>query len=224
MIFPRLDNEKTLRIDDKTRLDASFSYVSPDEESISLIRIKPESTGVFYDVTDDMYLDWQYTTEGEKTISVEVTAGVNQETKDFTLTVLSEANDTLLSNDSDLITLEDDIISHVRDGRASFIDKHRLTRDFILEELDSNGMYKDDGSRYTVEDISDIEDFRKWSTYHTISLIFNSLSNAVGDTFSIKSEIYSKKAKEAQSRSFYRLAPDSEPEMVEAFSGSITRA
>jgi len=44
MIFGVLELEKVIQIDDRTRLDASKSYTTPDEGDITLIEIQPEGT------------------------------------------------------------------------------------------------------------------------------------------------------------------------------------
>jgi len=224
MIFPRLKLENIVRADDKTRLDASGCYVSPDEAEITLVEIQPEAAGEWYDVTTDRYLDWQYSVDGEKVISVRITTNAAPTVYSFSIAVVSVVDDIILSTDSDLVALEDDILKYVRDGRATFIDKHRLARNIILDELDANRIYDVDGNRYTVADIADIEDFKKWSMYLALSIVFYSLSTQSGDFFDVKAKHYDKKVETARNRSFFRMKPDgANEEKIDSFSGELVR-
>ncbi len=224
MIFCELDKEALVRVGDKTRLDASVSYVTKDEGDITLIRIKPETSASYYDVTDDGILDWSFSTFGDNQIEVEVTTAGSQDTRFFNIVVVDESVDIHFSSDSDLVNLEDDIMKYVRDGRNTYLDKHRTARNTILDTLDSNRIYKEDGSRYSVTDVSDLNDFNRWSTYMVLSMIYGSLSQQSGDFYSSKSAEYKKLESEARNRSFFRLKPDSETtEEIDTFSGEIYR-
>jgi hypothetical protein len=205
MIFGTLETEQMLQTNDKTRLDATKSYISPDESSITKVEIQPELGAAFIDVTSKQYLDWSYQTSGTKQVTLRITT--NSQPKDFTkdIMVVTPAQDNLFSSDSDLIQYEDDILSYVRDGRNSFLDKHRASQIMILDDLDSAQIWKRDGSRFKAADIVDIQDFKQWSTFQTLKVIFESLSNAVDDIFSRKAEKYSGLAIEAKRRASLRL-------------------
>jgi hypothetical protein len=66
-------------------------------------------------------------------------------------------------------------------------------------------VWQRDGSRYTAADLIDIQDFKEWSKYLTLQIIFESLSNAVDDVFSRKAEKYSSMATKAKNRGVLRL-------------------
>ena len=53
MIFPVLELEKTVQLNDKTRLDGRKSYTTPEEAAISLVEIQPEAGQPFFTVTSD---------------------------------------------------------------------------------------------------------------------------------------------------------------------------
>lgn len=205
MIFGKIENESIIQVNDKTRLSAIKTYISPDEADITKIEIQPESGADFIDVTENKYLDWSYGLDGEKTITLRVTTDYLPSEFSNNINVVSVADDNLFSGDSDLIEYEDDILSYVRDGRSSFLDKHRAAQMLILDDLDSAQIWKRDGSRFTASDIIDIQDFRRWSIFLTLKIIYESLSNAIDDVFSIKARKYSSMATEAKKRASLRL-------------------
>lgn len=192
MIFPNLEVEPVVQVLDKTRLDASKTFTTPNEAAISLIRIKPSATDSFIDVTSLMYLDWAYLTDGNKTVTVEVTTDGAPVTITKDISVLTEANDYLFSNDSDLVDKESDILKWVSPGRASFKDKHRAAQKLIVSYLnDIKGFRDASDNRLTKASLIDKEEVRQWSVFLTLRLIFQSLSNAVDDVFDKKSRYYS---------------------------------
>jgi hypothetical protein len=233
MIFPHLDFEKIVQVNDKTRLDATKTFLSPNSNPIQVLEIRPEDSEIFYNVTTAKYLDWSYATDGEKTVTLRITTGVDIMTLDapvdfqYELTVLSEENDNLFSNDNDLIQYEDDILKYVRKGRNTFLDKHRAAQSFILSELDRRRIVNRDGTRITKDQIKNIEEVREWSRFYTLYIIFKSLSNAVDDVFS--QAFYLKRAQEAQNFAIIRLdlnkdgSIDASREQFDIFSTDMVR-
>lgn len=149
-IFPNLELESTLQANDKTRLNATRSYASGGS-AITKVEIKPTAAEAFYDVTEEMYLDWQYATAATHAVTVKLNGGSPSEitlTKD--LTVVSEATDNLFANDDDLRKHEPDIMKYLVEGRASFKDVHRRAQTLILAWLDKEGYIDDFGDKLTV--------------------------------------------------------------------------
>jgi hypothetical protein len=201
MSFAVIKAEKTLRIADKTRLNASESYPGVPGTTITLIEIQPEGTALFYDVTTDGYLDWQYTTEEVKTATARVTfsdLSVVNATAD--LNVLAEANDIIFSDDSDLVEFEDDILDYVVIGRNSFLNIHRKTKNVILAEVANKRILNPDGSKITIDQFADLSELREWSTYMTLKFIFESLMANPGDKFEGKRDMYQEMNDKASSR------------------------
>ena len=230
MIFPVLKTEPIVQVNDKTRLDAESSYITPGEADISLIEIEPEAGAGFIDVTADKYLDWQYATDGDKVVSVRITTDSTPVTGSVTLAIVSKENDHLLSEDADLVGHESDILEYIRDGRSSFLDKHRIARDIILDKLDSAQIWKRDGTRFEAADLIDKQDFKQWSIFKTLQIIFESNSNAIGDIFAEKAKKYSAMAIESKTRATYRLdfnddgeIDDGEIEQLDVLSGYLLR-
>lgn len=208
MIFPVLELEDVLQVDDKTRLDARKSFISPDEAAITLVEIEPEAAAGFIDVTSNQYLDWQYASDGTKAVTVRITTDGAPVTKSKNIEVVTEADDALFSNDADMLAHEDDILNYVRPGRNSFLDKHRLTQEMIVRWLGDNRIYDTDGNLLTKAAITQVEEVAEWSKFYTLYLIFNSLSNATDDIFAEKASLYKALANDAKNRSAIRLDRD----------------
>lgn len=229
-VFPKLHNEATVQVEDKTRLDATPSFVSADDTGITQVRIDPE-TGVagFIDVTSKKYLDWAYDTNGTKTITVEVTGSTGTNTKTFDVEVLTAAEDCLFSDDSMLLPYEGEILKYVRKGRCSWLDKHRAAQERIIEFLDEKKIWKpcDDNDAdqyagvpvpYTKADIcaltgDDFEQFKDWSKFMVLEMIYSDLSKQVDDIFARKAESYRGMKDAAAHRGCLRLDKDGDGEI-----------
>jgi CRISPR/Cas system endoribonuclease Cas6 (RAMP superfamily) len=96
-------------------------------------------------------------------------------------------------------------MSYVKDGRYSFLDFHRRAQALILSELDEARIWKNDGTRFEKADIIDLQEFKEWSTFKTLALIFYDLSDKNGDKFESKFTDYASKASKAMSRAAMRL-------------------
>lgn len=208
MIFPVLKLEDVVQVDDQTRLDASKSYITPDEASITLIEIEPDTGLGFIDVTSSMYLDYQYSTDGNKSVSVRITTDGSPLTLSKTLPIISAADDRLFSSDEELTSHESDILEYVKPGRNSFLNFHRNAQDRILTYLDEHRITDLDGNRLTKEAITDIEEVNDWSKFLTLRLIFGSLSNSIDDLFNAKAEQYRTLEGVSKNRSQLRLDKD----------------
>ena len=201
MIYPKLNTESILQENDKTRLDASASFANLGDVII-LIEIDPLGDGTFYDVTTDKYLDYAYSVSAVYNPVVRING---TDTTIADIEVITATIDNLFSDDNDIRSHEDDILKWVREGRDSYLDKHRLAQSIILGELDKDGIWKDDGERYVSSDIVDIQEFKEWSKYLVLRLIYESLSNATDDIFHNKANRYRGEEVSAKKRSVLRL-------------------
>jgi hypothetical protein len=213
MIFPVLEVESVLQVNDKTRLDGRKTYKSPDEAAITLVEIEPEAGAGFFDVTTDLFLDWQYATDGDKVVSLRVTTDGGPQTSSKTITLLTAVDDKLFSSDDELVSHEPDILNYVRPGRNSFLNIHRSSQDRILTWLDEHRIWDVDGNRLTKDAIVDIEEVNDWSKFLTLEYIFQGLSNSVDDIFSTKAMNYRKLAEIARNRSSIRLDTDNDGDL-----------
>jgi len=205
MIFPVLKLEDIVQVDDQTRLDARKSYTTPDEASVTLIEIEPDTALGFLDITSQQFLDYQYSTDGDKSVSLRITTDGAPETLTKTLTITTAVDDKLFSSDEELTSHEPDILEYVKPGRNSFLNIHRNAQDRILTWLDEHRINDIDGNRLTKDAIVDIEEVNDWSKFMVLRLIFEGLSNSVEDLFSNKAQMYRELEAIARNRSQIRL-------------------
>lgn len=217
-IFPILELESIVQENDKTRLDASKSFASGGS-AITTLEICPDyvapeeedpDENTYYDVTEDKWLDWQYSIEAanpetesrEATVRVrinyvapdpEADPPVEEDLGTSTtkiITVNSVDTDALFSTDDDLKRHEPDVLKYVPDGRATFKDVHRRAQTLILAWLDTQGFVDANATKLTLADILDPTELTQWSTMMALRLIFEGISNAVDDVFSKKAKTY----------------------------------
>ena len=214
MIFPKLTLETVLQVEDKTRLSAALSFVSSG--NITDVLIKPELTESFISVfntdQDKWFLDWAYTVDAIKTVTVRVeddTPSFREIT--YESIVLSKEDDSLFSGDSDLIGYEHDILNYLPKGKNSYLYAHRKSQEIIIAHLDEQRIWNQDGSRITKAQISAIvddeirEQFRQWSTFQTMLVIYNSIKVSNDDIFEDKKKYYEALRDGARNRSALRL-------------------
>jgi hypothetical protein len=149
-------------------------------------------------------------------------------TKAVQLKVYSEAGDRLFVSDQDLTAHEPDILKWVKDGRASYKDVYRRSQKLILAWLDEKGYVNAYNDKYTKFDIIDLEEVRQWSTFMSLRLIFEGISNSVEDIFSLKANKYSMLEEAARQRVILRIDFDKDgaadsTEGVSIYSGSLFR-
>lgn len=227
MIFIRAKIEPIIQVDDKTRIDASGTFVSDgDTVTIDNLEIEPEAGAGFQDVSENQVLDWVYTVDGSNIVTIKITdSDLNETTKSFAIDVVTVASDNLFSNDSDILPLESSLYDYLDAGKDSFISKHRVAQVEILDELNNAGYSKRDGSRYEKGDISDIMEFKELSKYSTLRIIFEGVSNATDDIFHEKALRYASKAINAKQKAYIRLDPDGDGnnEKQTLFTGNLVR-
>ena len=212
-IFPNIEVEGVLQVNDKTRLNATKSFVSKDEAAITLVEIEPEAGSGFLDVTGtsfrDYYLDWSFSgTTRTVTVSVRVTTDGVPVTTTADIEILSAADDKLFSVDSDITPFESDVLKYVEQGRNSFLNKHRAVQESILDLLNDEGITNTDGTRITKDAIVDVDEVKSWSKYWTLGLIFDDFQNSEGDKFLAKANKYLKRAARSRDKAFLRLDLD----------------
>jgi hypothetical protein len=208
VIFPKLIHEKVIQTNDKTRLDASRSFVS-DSTAIINVEIKPSASDAYISVFSadpkKWVLDWAYSVSGTKTISLKVSTATTNEIINYTLSVISEADDKLFSNDEDLLQHENNILDYIPKGRSSWLNKHRASQDMILAYFDEQRIWRNDGTKLTKNDLLDVSEVNEWSKFLTLRIIYQSLSVSVDDIFWKKSMEYEKLEHQARSRSALRF-------------------
>ena len=111
MIFPKIECDLVVQVNDKFRINASKSYVPKGGLAIVKVEIEPEAGAGYIDVTGaspinskNWFLDWEYATDGSKVVSLKVTTnlvGPVEQIVTLTVNCLLAAEDKLLSSDSD---------------------------------------------------------------------------------------------------------------------------
>jgi hypothetical protein len=218
MVFPKITFETVMQVDDKIRLDASLSFIN-DSINVTDVEIEPESGAGFVSVynTDKTkwYLDWAYETDGFKDLSVRITHDAGTKTKTYMagINVLTEDEDALFSSDNDLFPFEPDLMHYLPLGKNSFIYAHRKAQERIIAYLDEQRIWKNDGSRYSKQDIVDLpvdfkDQFKQWSTFQTLLIVFESIQVSNADIFQEKRLEYENLMIQARNRSSLRLDQD----------------
>lgn len=208
MIFPILKSDLIVQVGDKLRLDSSKTFITPDENEISLIEIEPETGAGFFDVTSSKYLDWVYLTAGEKTATLRVTTDMVTENAELVVDCLTMATDKLFSTDNDLIGHESKIYDYLPKEYSSFNHLHRSSQSVILDSLTQRGYEKAPGVPLTKLDIFNVDEVKQWSKFLTLSTIFSASSNEVNDFFSVKAQQYKELAERSAQRAYLTLDTD----------------
>lgn len=209
-IFPYIELKSTVeQVNDRLRIDVSKSFADKSEAAISNIEVEADTGSGYISVFDskqsNWFLDWEYATAGTKTVGCRVTTDGSPTIRTIQLEVLSSADDKLFSDDSDLVLIETDILKYVPEGRNSFKYVHRLAQTQILEDLYRIGVTNTSGDKLTKDAVVDIEEVRQWSRFLAMQFIFLDVSNAIGDIFQQKSDIYKSWALESRHKAIMKL-------------------
>lgn len=198
MIFPYLECDDAVQVNDKLRISGVKSYISKGEAAVTLVRIKPDTADSFITVTGspisnkNWFLDWQYSSAGTKTVTIEITTDGAPTTLTKDIVVSTEASDKLFSSDQDLEAIENNVLRYVPEGRNSFKYLHRRAQKEMIGWLNKNGWKKNDGTDVDKSSFVETEQVRFWSTYLTLRLLYKDMSNTPGDVFELKSKLYEK--------------------------------
>lgn len=213
MIIAQANIEEVLQVGDLTRFE--FNLIrTPGEEAIQLVEVEPDSGVGFFDITNQTdrqnkrFLDYAYSTDGVKTITLRVHTASQTVNFGFSADVITEEQDRLFSSDSDLQSCEDDILNYVRKGRATFLDKHREAQRRIIRSLEKRRIFLSNGDRIKPENIQELEEVNEWSKFLTLHIIYSGLVNEVQDVFTQKSIQYGDLATEAESLASIRIQED----------------
>lgn len=200
-IFGTIDLETTVQVNEKTRLDASRSFVTQNEADVSLVEIKPSDADSYITVSgtgilqEDWYLDWIYSSAGAKTVSLRITTNGAPQVFTSIITVVTVAADALFATDDDLSKFEPDIKKWLPAGKSTWNFVHRKVQDKILTELYKSRIFDSNGDKLTKAAVVNTAEVREWAVYMALSIIFTGISNTTDDVFHQKSLEYEKKSK-----------------------------
>ena len=212
MIFPKIQADKLVQINDGLRLDARktiFRNVA-DIENIEISPLGAEGSETFISVYEDgdfdkWFLDWQYSTPGNKRVVVRVTTTEEALESEIEIEAISPDDDKLFSTDQDIILSEPDILRYLPSGKTSYNFMHRESQKRILGWLDEKKIWKSNGERFTKDDIVDMQEFKDWSRFLTLHLIFSAKIVKPDDFFDRKASDYQRLHISAKNRGALRL-------------------
>ena len=212
---------------EKFRIDLTRSYVHVSEHNIHEMDITVD--GVTYDILNTKYFDYDFSTTGNKTLSVNVTTsgqGHPASAKDFTIEVVSQAEEKLFNSDEDILSYEPGMYPYLPDGKADFKWLARIAQTAILAKLDEMGIHDSNGGKLTIDDVTDITEFHRWSTFMSLRILMEGLSNQVGDIWHEKYLRYSEMEEDAKNRAIIRMDLDNDgtaDDKIRNMSGGIFR-
>ena len=204
MIFPNLIFDNLVQEADMLRFDASKSFVGSGE-TLNGIKVYPDfdnNPAIFYDVfvedcPEDWVLDYAYAAEGNYTVRLELsTTAPATEIKDYSVTVITEAEDNLQSTDAMLYSYESELKRYLPDGRNSWKYRHRKALEEILDYLYRNGIYRYNPEESQRKDLRITKEsligdkLEKWSTFETLIMIFQDIKSSNIDFFNEKIDDY----------------------------------
>lgn len=206
MLFPKIDTDKLVQINDMFRISGINSFATAGE-IITEVNIYPDyanNPGTVFDVyevdQDCWYLDWAYETAAEYTIRLELVTATASKIMDHTITALSESDDNLFSDDQMIYDYETELRQHLPEGRNSWKYIHRKSQEEILDYLYRNGKLSEDGTAITKDQIKTESKLEKWSTFEAMILIYQDLKTSNAEAFNEKLVDYSAKRNEARKR------------------------
>lgn len=143
-----------------------------------------------------------------RAVTVTIGDGTLTSTQVKNIKVFSEDGDKLFSNDNDLIAQQFDIMRWLPIEKSTFNFKHRRAQDLIMSWLDEKGYVNVFGQKFLKKDVFDIDEFRQWSTFMVLKLIFEGNHNAVDDIHKDKAGVYSANEIAAKARTVLRIDID----------------
>ena len=231
MLFPVIDCDDVVQVNDRFRILADKSYKTPDSGSWTKVEIQPEASASFIEVTGDLtkpfperkwFLDYQYSSAGNKVVSVRLTAGATVTTSTKTVQVLTAVQDNLFSKDDDLKAIQEDILKLLPEGKASFVYKHRAAQAYILDWLWNNGYYKGQFQQFTKSDVIDVQFISDWSTYVCLRMIYEASSNQANDIFAVKAGEMMNKEERAREKFLIKLDADGDGTLGNTEGAAVT--
>lgn len=202
-IFGVLKSDDKVFSGDKIRLEAGDSFLTPDESFATPIshEISVDSGVTWYNITAKKYVDWIFTSAGNKTISLRITTLTGNQIFTKSIEVLDLTAAQLFSKDFDLYQYEPEIDQYLPKKWSSWNMVHKRAQDWIIDFLDEKGIFDENGHKYTVADLLDTQQVNQLSVFKTLEFIFEGNSNVVGDLFSAKADKYRQMSNTKASRS-----------------------
>ena len=214
MINIIFEADQVVQVGEKFRIGFTKSFLTPDEALPDQpVEVRADTSLPFIQLVNatdaqGRYLDWVYETAGTYTYEAKFTTPMTTQAKTGTVTVVNAADEKLFSQDADLISEEYDILNWLPQGRSTWNFVHRRAKARIMEELDKSRIYNRDGTKITDAQILYVSEFKNWSIYMTLAMIFQGISNNKEDVFIDKRRYYESKQLEYKEYAFNFLRLD----------------
>ena len=211
-IFGCILTDDCVQVGDRLRIWVDRNTVTPDEDPISMVEVDPDGSGTFYDVSDDLFLDWAFNADGIYQIKLQVTAGANVECFTREIEVKTEEDDCLFANDEDLRGFEPSIYDCLDCYRCSYKYIHRQVRECIMDCLLREGLLWDGCKPVDIKSYKSSEQLKKFATFWALEIIFNSFSKDPNDFWASRGAYYANLRK--KSFNSYRIYFDEDGDGV----------
>lgn len=230
MIFNLELNANKIREKEMVRLDLSRSVVFPEPSpQVTAIEVQMEDGGEIYNVFSEdqekWFLDYAYTSLGEKQITVTAyldTDPVETVTDITTLEVVEADDDKHFAGDRELLNYQSDVFRFLPEGRNNFNYIHRTVRELFLNWLMISNIRKADASFFSVDDLLAFEEVKELGRFWALSLIFSNASNKQDDYFKEKQKEFYGKVKDQKSIVIYTLNQSTNETLLRAFLDNST--
>ena len=201
MIKPMLKLDSKAQVGEKIRFTGFQSFITPNEPAISKVEFQADAAEPWITVGDPLdkttwFMDWVYTSVGNKVPSIRITSGTLPgvtATESGAIEIVLAADEKLFCSDESLLPQESDIILWLPEGRSTWNFIHRRVQQRIMEEIDKQRIFNVDGSKITLDQVLDVSQFRDWAIYMALAMIFQSISRSVDDIASEKMKYYESK-------------------------------
>lgn len=177
---------------------------------------------------EDVEGEVTYTSAEVETVIKEITASATDGTNTTIIThdilVISKPSDRLFSTDAQLKVLEPSILKWVVRGRSSYKDTHRAAQIEIFAWMDKNGYVDIFNDKFDKTRAVLPEEFKEWSKFLTLRLIFDGISNKEDDIFFKKARQYKGREVFFRDRAVLRIDTDQDGDVEENESIDIRSA
>jgi len=228
MLFPKIDIDTCVQINDMFRICAVGSFATPDDP-ITEVKIYPNyivdplvTFSISTECPDDYYLDWAYETAGEYTVRVELISASDSRTIDKVVTAITEEEDNLQSDDSCIYAYESELKKYLPFGRNSWKYIHRKALEEILDYLYRNCKLNKDGTKITKEQLI-TDDVQKWATFEAMLLIYQDIKSSNAEAFNEKIDYYLVKRGDARNRYIIVIDSDRDGQITKEDTPTHTR-
>ena len=199
-VFACILTDHCVAVNDMLRIWVDRISLTPNESPINMVEIDPDGSGTFYDVMNDLIIDWQYDTSGTYTIELRVTLD-DGSIKTFLETIEVKEDECFFSDDDCLRKLEPRILECLECYRCSFKYVHRQIVECLMECLREEGLLSNGCEPIDVLNLKNSTNLKKVATYWALENIYMEASKLPDDFYERRAKYYSGLRKSAFNKS-----------------------